>query len=155
MNVFVLSEDIYECASLHCDKHVVKMILETAQLLCSVHHMTGSTAPYKLTHKNHPCSIWARENDSNYLWLCELGLALCAEYTKRYKKVHKTQAIIEWCIDNIPTLSSAPKTVHPLCMPDECKSDNIVDSYRQYYILKSKDIDMRYTQTTKPEWLTA
>jgi hypothetical protein len=67
MNIFVLDRDVKKCAEYHNDKHVVKMILETAQLLCGVHHMTESgygDVPYKLSHKNHPCSIWARENIS-------------------------------------------------------------------------------------------
>lgn len=92
MNIFVLDRDVKKCAIYHNDKHVVKMILESAQLLCGVHHMTESNIndiPYKLSHKNHPCSIWAREDISNYLWLCELGLELCKEYTYRYGRRHK------------------------------------------------------------------
>ena len=73
MNIFFLDNDIRKCAIYHCDKHVVKMTLETAQLLCGVHHIIGGDAPYKLSHKNHPCSIWARESLSNYMLLSELG----------------------------------------------------------------------------------
>ena len=84
MNIFFLDEDPTMSAQYHVDKHVVKMILETAQLLCGVHHATApdnTYVPYKLSHKNHPCSIWARTSLSNYLYLCELGLELCKEYT--------------------------------------------------------------------------
>mgnify|MGYP000607032860 CR=1 FL=1 len=105
MNIFFLDDDIKKCAQYHCDKHVVKMILETAQLLCGVHHMIDQVTdqvPYKLSHKNHPCSIWSRESLSNYLYLCELGLELCYEYTYRYGKKHKSQSVIEWCIVNNP-----------------------------------------------------
>ena len=71
MNIFVLDYDTKTCAQMHCDKHCVKMILETAQLLCGVHHMINPTStlqvPYKLSHRNHPCSIWARECLENYV----------------------------------------------------------------------------------------
>ena len=84
------------------------MILESAQLLCGVFiiwlSQTYVNVPYKLSHKNHPCSIWARENISNYLWLCELGLELCKEYTYRYGRRHKSQDVIEWCIEK-PSLT--------------------------------------------------
>jgi len=62
MNIFFLDFDTEKCAKYHCDKHVVKMILETAQLLCGTHWVIGSEAPYKLSHKNHPCAIWTRES---------------------------------------------------------------------------------------------
>jgi hypothetical protein len=84
MNIFILDWDVKKCTQYHVDKHVVKMILETAQLLCGVHHVTDEVTtkyrtstdqvPYKLSHKNHPCAIWARKSLSNYLYLCELGL---------------------------------------------------------------------------------
>ena len=114
MNIFILDYDVKKCAQYHVDKHVVKMILETSQILCGVHHMSllepyrlpTSTLdiPYKLSHKNHPCSIWSRESLTNYLYLCELGLELCVEYTYRYGKRHKSQDVIEWCITNQPNI---------------------------------------------------
>ena len=88
MNIFFLDFNTQKCAQYHCDKHVVKMILETAQLLCGVHHMIPQVTPqvpYKLSHKNHPCAIWTRDSLSNYLYLCDLGLELCKEYTYRNK----------------------------------------------------------------------
>lgn len=93
-----------KCAEYHVDKHVVKMILETSQLLCGAHWVCGSEAPYKLSHKNHPCSIWVRKSLSNYLYLCELGLELGREYTHRYGKKHKSIEIIEWCLINKPNI---------------------------------------------------
>ena len=100
------------------------MILETAQLLCGVHHVIESKLdiPYKLSHKNHPCSIWARECIENYTWLCNLGLELAKEYTFRYEKLHKSQAVIEWCIKNKPKLPKKGNiTKFALAMPDEYK----------------------------------
>jgi len=137
MNIFVLDWDVEKCAQYHNDKHVVKMILETAQLLCGVHHMTDQAndqVPYRLSHKNHPCSIWARESLTNYLWLCELGLELCKEYTHRYGKRHKSLDVIEWCIENKPRISDKGFTEPAKAMPEEYKVDSVVESYRNYYI---------------------
>ena len=136
MNIFFLDSDIKKCAQYHCDKHVVKMILETAQLLCGVHHTTPQVTPqvpYKLSHKNHPCAIWTRESLTNYLVLCELGLELCYEYTYRYGRRHKSQEVIEWCVINKPNIVDIGYTKPPKAMPDEYKVDSVVESYRNYY----------------------
>jgi len=136
MNIFILDWDVKKCAVYHNDKHVVKMILETAQLLCGVHHVTETNIdniPYKLSHKNHPCSIWARESITNYLWLCELGLELCKEYTYRYEKRHKSQDVIEWCLFNKPNIEDKGFTEPAKAMPDEYKVKSVVQSYRNYY----------------------
>lgn len=140
MNIFILDLDVKKCAEYHCDKHVVKMILETSQLLCGVHHLSGSSEiPYKLSHKNHPCSIWARESLTNYLYLCELGLELCKEYTYRYGKRHKSQDVIEWCIVNKANISDKGFTEPAKAMPEEYKTKDVVQSYRNYYIGAKKD----------------
>ena len=101
MNIFFLHKDPKKCAIMHVNKHVVKMILESTQMLCSVHHVCKQidpnysyTPPYKLAHKNHPCSIWVRESLSNYLWLIELAKELSKEYTYRYGKSHKCESYI-------------------------------------------------------------
>ena len=136
MNIFILDKDVKKCAQYHCDKHVVKMILETAQLLCGVHHMTNPVnehVPYKLSHKNHPCAIWARESYTNYLYLCELGLALCDEYTYRYGKRHKSMEVILWCIGNRPNIADKGLTEFAKAMPEEYKVKSAVESYRNYY----------------------
>ena len=88
MNIFYLDHDLKKCAEYHVDRHCTKMIIEYAQLLSSAHWMSGGEAPYKLVHKNHPCSIWTRESIDNYRWLCELGIELSKEYTYRYGKFH-------------------------------------------------------------------
>ena len=153
MNIFILDTDTKKCAQYHCDKHVVKMILETAQLLCGVHHMTNqiTEAPYKLSHRNHPCSIWARESLSNYLYLCELGLELCKEYTYRYGKRHKSQDVIEWCLINKPNIADKEFTEPARAMPDEYKSNCVVESYRNYYMGEKSKIAVWKNRET-PEW---
>ena len=154
MNIFLLDTDTKKCAQYHCDKHVVKMILETAQLLCGVHHLTPQVTPqvpYKLSHRNHPCSIWARESLSNYLYLCELGLELCKEYTYRYGKRHKSQDVIEWCLINKPNIADKEFTEPARAMPDEYKSNCVVESYRNYYIGEKSKIAVWKNRET-PEW---
>ncbi len=154
MNIFVLDTDPKTCAVYHNDKHVIKMILESAQLLCGAHHMTESKyeIPYKLSHKNHPCAIWARECIENYIWLCDLGLELCAEYTYRYNKRHKSQDIIEWCLLNAPNLvSKGDITPFALAMPDECKVGDAVASYRAYYMVEKRGFAV-WKNREVPQW---
>lgn len=137
MNIFFLDNNIKKCAEYHVDKHVVKMILETSQLLCGSHWMTKKDdyfIPYKLCHKNHPCSKWARHSLSNYFYLCELGLELSKEYSYRYGKKHKSEQVIEWSIENHPNIPDEGFTTPPLAMPDKYKSSDVVESYRNYYI---------------------
>jgi hypothetical protein len=156
MNIFVLDRDVRKCAQYHNDKHVVKMILESAQLLCGVHHMIEENTdevPYRLSHKNHPCSIWARENISNYLWLCELGLELCKEYTHRYEKRHKSQDVIEWCLINLPNIPEEDFTEPPKAMPEEYKVDDVVQSYRNYY-LGDKKYFSKWKKREVPYWFS-
>jgi hypothetical protein len=154
MNIFFLDMDVKKCAKYHVDKHVVKMILETAQLLCGVHHMTDQVTdqvPYKLSHKNHPCAIWSRESLSNYLYLCDLGLELCKEYTYRYGKRHKSQEVIEWCVTNKPNICDKEFTEPARAMPNEYKVDSVVESYRNYYIGEKSKIAV-WKNREIPEW---
>lgn len=156
MNIFFLDWDVEKNAQYHCDKHVVKMILETAQLLCGVHHMTeqvNDQVPYKLSHKNHPCAIWARESLTNYLYLGELGLELSREYTHRYGKKHKSQEIIEWCLINKPEIQDIGFTTPPKAMPDEYKTEDVIESYRKYY-LGAKKTFLTWKERQVPEWVT-
>lgn len=156
MNIFVLSNDAIEAAQAHNDKHVVKMILETAQLLSTAHHMSSSFPPatiYKATHRNHPCAIWVRESVENYEWAHSLLKALCAEYTYRYGKVHKT----EWC-GIVTVLGVVPDGIlsrglmeFPQCMPDEYRHASAVIAYRDYY-KGSKSHIANWKVRGAPEW---
>jgi hypothetical protein len=132
MNIFKLDESPVVSAKYACDKHVVKMILESAQMLCAVH--PEGTAPYKRSFYNHPCTKWVRESARNYEWLLLHAYSLCEEYTRRYGKIHKTEAVIEWCDNNRPELPNTESTSQPTCMPDYCKTESVVESYRKYYI---------------------
>ncbi len=156
MNIFALDIDPKKAAQYHNDKHVVKMILESAQLLCSAHHMTGGSAPYKLTHKNHPSSLWCRETKENYLWLKELAENLCAEYTHRTGKVHKSSKVINELSE--PNIPPNKLTKFALAMPEQYKDEDPIKAYRKYYVAEKifmkngKRMDV-WTKRDKPSWL--
>jgi len=107
VNIFVLHTDPVRAARYHCDRHVVKMTLETAQLLSTALalenpdqavQLQAAGLIYRPTHRNHPCAQWAAESLANYRWLARLGLALAEEYSYRYQgRVHKSAAVIELC----------------------------------------------------------
>ena len=84
MNIFVLDSNIQKCAQYHCDKHVVKMILESAQLLSTVLRLNDVDYGYKATHANHPCTSWAGESLSNWKWLRNFAFELNQEYRFRF-----------------------------------------------------------------------
>lgn len=161
MNLFVLSLCPQLAARLHCDKHVVKMILETAQLLYTAHHVTGTKelpeGAYKKTHANHPCAVWVRESRANYLWAAELGVWLCKEYSYRYgDKTHKTTRHLVWLLANVPDIPDIPQTPFRLAMPDEYKQKDPVQAYQAYYRenkMKTRGI-VAYTRRERPDFLT-
>jgi hypothetical protein len=95
MNIFLSSPDPRECAQALDDKRVVKMALETAQLLATVCHSLGHNVGYKPTHGGHPCTVWAGKSRERFAWLVEHGLELCEEYRFRYRPDHKSKEIIE------------------------------------------------------------
>lgn len=159
MNIFVLSTDPYEAAQMQCDKHVVKMILETAQMLSTAHHLCGNACEgiYKPTHKNHPCSVWARSTKGNYKWLFDHFLGLCEEYTHRYGKTHLCETKLCHVLNKYPEhIANAPQTEFVIAMAQhpECiiKNDPVL-SYRKYY--KTKDFTMVWTNRQVPDWFCA
>lgn len=165
MNIFVLDKNPAIAAEYHCDKHVVKMILESVQMLSTAHWVKlldlnkKSIAdfkkmkdmkeylynnsnkklqpPYKLTHIHHPCTIWTHKTLQNYNWHVDLFEALCSEYTKRYNKVHKSSVYLDWFRNNIPyNIKNDKLTDFEICMKDEYKiSNDPVICYKYYYII--------------------
>ena len=150
MNIFVLHHDPQVAAEKMCDKHVVKMILETAQMMCTVVASHGRDTPYRSTHEKHPCTIWAGHSRSNWNWLVDHGLALCAEYTKRYGKVHKSERIIKWCRDTNINLPCILLTPFAQAMPEQYRNECAVTAYRAYYHGEKADFATWKTQT--PDW---
>lgn len=134
LNIFVLDPSPKLAAVYQCDKHVVKMVLESAQLLCSQFDPKYNP-PYKRTHYNHPCSVWARISKQNFLWLAAHAMYLSIEYTFRYGRIHAANKAIRWAIDNVDliNLPSTTLTDFALAMPDKYKENSAVNSYRNYY----------------------
>ena len=131
MNIFVLHKNPKKAAIMTCDRHCIKMILETGQLLCTVSHEYGFDAPYGSTHKKHPCTLWIQESKKNWIWLQQYGIHLCEEYTHRYGKTHKTESIIRAL--PIPELPDIPLTPFAQAMPEEYRCEDVVLAYRRYY----------------------
>ncbi len=134
MNIFVLDRNPKIAARYHCDKHVVKMILESTQLLSTAHHVLGDGGPYRKTHTNHPCAVWVRNNWHHYIWVRDLLVSLLAEYTDRYGKRHKCEDVLFQVFFPPTGMSASDPVDPPQCMPDEYKGDDVVDAYRSYYI---------------------
>jgi hypothetical protein len=178
MNIFYLDKSPEKAAQAHFDKHVVKMILESAQLLSTAHRVldgeeyielnrTGARmkrwrhpapafdeALYKATHYNHPSAIWVRQSAANYKWLYQLFLELMKEYTYRYGKYHASERLIhylELLPVNIPDSEFSEPT--PAMDIQYIIPGDSVASYRNYY--KQTKMHLKaYTRRSEPEWLT-
>ena len=159
MNIFFLDKSPDDAAEMHCDKHIVKMILEYSQLLSTAHRVLDGDDVhpdlYKIAHKNHPSTIWTRSSIQHYSWLYRLFRMVSAEYSLRYSnsefKVHKSWdklgKILEWSPKNI---KDTGWTDPPQCMPDYCKDDDVVKAYRNYYILEKSNFAVwKYSRTQK------
>lgn len=152
MNIFVLDKNVEKCAEYHCDKHVIKMILESAQMMSAVVRLSGYDIGYKLTHKNHPCTIWARKSLSNYKWLFKLADGLNAEYRYRYNKEvnHKSYDLIKTLpMPEIPDIGLTP---FAQAMPEQYRNKNAVKAYRDYYINEKSDF-LKWTKRKTPKWI--
>lgn len=176
MNIFYLHTDTTECAKQHLDKHVVKMILEYAQLLSTAHRLLDGTEYegrtvkgtrkatrwllqddreqniYMASHMKHPSGIWCRQSKDNYLWLYSLWRELMKEYTFRYGKHHITEKLIPFLSSapsNIPTTIADPM---PQCMPDQYKvPGDSIQAYHNYYIGAKQPFAV-WTNRPIPEW---
>lgn len=152
MNIFVLDLDPTKAAQAHNDKHVVKMVLETAQILCTVLNSKGHTTPYRSTHKHHPSVLWAGRSLENFMWLKNLGLELCKEYTFRYNKKHACEDIIKNLVPNSNDFQLKNLTIFAQAMPDEYKNKDPVVAYRNYYLGAKKEL-LKYTKREMPVWI--
>lgn len=150
MNIFATDQDPIAAAKNLCDKHVVKMILESGQMLCSA--FPKGVAPYKHAHFSHPCTIWCRQTTQNYEWLLEHAFAMCEEYTERYGKVHKTEAVLQWLKENKPELSNTGLMPFPQAMPDKYKGPDSIEAYRKYYIFEKSRFAVWKNNSKIPQW---
>ena len=179
LNIFYISDDPTQAAQWMVDKHVVKMILESAQLLSTAHRLLDGRVTagksklgrnvkryilddgrepvlYSATHVNHPSAVWARTSVENYLWLADHFSALMDEYNYRYNKEHKCRGELSYMLMSPPhNLREYDMTEMPCAMPDEYKvPGDSVESYRNYYrVGKSHMHSWKNRQT--PEWISA
>ena len=159
MNIFAIESDasggIDWCASAKAQDNyrVVKMILESCQMLCTAINIQHGeqVTPYRNAHPKHPSTLWVRESAANFELLVEHTLAMLEEYTERFGRVHKCADVLERVVDlyDAARFPKQEETPLPLCMPEEFKSDNIVDSYRRFYASKPR---VRYPETKIPTW---
>lgn len=180
MNIFYLDKSPEQCATWMVDKHVVKMILETAQLLCTSHRVLDGTLTeiitdkgkrkkvyvlpnsldktmYTATHVNHPSAVWARETNNNYHWLHQHLIGLLKEYTFRYGKKHKVElsGLHEVLRKSPNNIRMAKMTTMPSCMDTEYKvSKDPIKNYRNYY-RKGKSHLHKWKKRSPPNWITA
>lgn len=151
MNIFILDKDVKLSAKYHCDQHVNKMILEAAQMACTVQTLLGNVnVPYRATHPNHPCTIWARESLDNYIYLLDYAFYLNEEAKARYERTtdHKSWLVIESL--PFPDLPSKGLTPYARAMPDEFKRiADPIEAYREYY--KTKEFAV--WKKGKPYWM--
>jgi len=155
MNIFVVDYDPVKAAQDLADKHVVKMILESAQMLCTAHRMIDGDVPehfYKVTHKNHPCAKWVREAQENYNWLAIHWVALMDEYKYRYGKNHACNKLYPDLLKPPHGLTNFWGSKPPLAMPDEYKTDSVIESYRNYY-KQAKSHLHNWSKRQAPEWI--
>ena len=181
MNIFILNTDPVIAAQEQCDKHVVKMILESAQMLSTAHRMldgsetrrpskSGKTMSkywvlpnltkeslfYKAVHMGHPCTVWSMESIENYNWHYIHFQALCKEYTYRYGKVHKSDKDLSTLLKDPPkNIPMVPQTPFKLAMgaaPECIIVGNPVESYQRFYETKQERFSMDWTKRQVPTW---
>lgn len=181
MNIFVLDRNPYRAASYQCDKHVVKMIVETSQLLSTALYRSqnifkkksitsevqdylfenfprkdkyGNTKPYGIGYVNHPCSVWVSENRSNFIWTIQLLDGLCQQYSFIYGKEHFCQKMIDFYFTKCSLFKESQLTRFKLCMPDIYKEEDEVKSYQSFYRFeKPKTMKLIYKNREVPYFL--
>jgi hypothetical protein len=153
MNIFVLDKDIEKCAEFHCDQHVVKMILESVQMLCTALNKKGISTPYKSTHINHPCVLWVERSFNNFCWLKNLTFALNDEYRFRFEKDvdHKSISVLRQITKY--EYENRGITEFAQAMPDIYKvPGDPVKAYRQFYFGEKMSF-AKWTKRSAPCWL--
>lgn len=152
MNIFILDSDIRTCAQYHCDQHVVKMILESVQILCTALNKKGFEAPYKSTHIKHPSVLWVEASYDNFVWLKDLTIELNREYRFRYDKDVDHKSILALSEIQEHRFPSVGLTPFPQAMPDIYKvKGNSVLAYRHFY-LGDKAKFSKWTKRNPPDW---
>lgn len=162
MNIFFVDRDPSVAAQCLVDRHVVKMILESAQILSTVvrkrYGRSLSTRAditlYEATHRNHPCVLWAGETSGNYEWLRTHAVALCDEFRFRYDGEHASERLIRRILSRCPFTYPSPMTEPPQAMPLEYRRPDPVEGYREYYRTGKAHLH-RWTKREPPSWIGA
>jgi hypothetical protein len=152
MNIFILDDDLERCVQYYVDKHIVKMPTESTQILSSVVRKSGIDAGYKITHKNHPCVIWAETSLSNWLWLKSLVKLMNNEWKFRYKHIHDHKAYEMSLMLPKPKIDDIGLTQFAICVDSESKCDDPIKSYRHYYQTQKQHL-FSWKNRSTPEWL--
>lgn len=156
MNIFTVDESPTQSARDLCNKHVVKMCVETAQILSTAMHLSGIEGPYRSTHKKHPSVLWTLESANNAAWLFEHGMELLEEYTRRYKKIHATSKAMDVIANRWSShLSSGTPSKHTpfaQCMPDAYKDSDPIVAYRRYYVNDKARFAVWEPLASEPLW---
>jgi len=172
MNLFILSLSQKECAKYMFDKHIVKIILEAVQMLCAAKQILNpeqkettqnetTVKLYKISHKNHPVSIWVRSSLANYMWTLDLVDAMHEEWKYRYDhphtKQHKSYPVAMYLRAHAPKAEEfANRGLTPFAqaMPDEYKRIDAIRAYRNYYQSKEKRKLSCWKKREKPDWFS-
>lgn len=181
MNIFILDPCPIKSAQLQCDKHVVKMVLESAQMLSTAHRvLDGSltripsksgktmvkawTLPdarenmlYKAVHVGHPCTVWTMESLANYAWHYEHFSALATEFEYRFEKKHKSWVDLEDALALPPKNINCNRGLTPFRLamgaaPECINEADPVGSYRSFYQTKQDRFKMTWSKRDIPEW---
>lgn len=166
MNIFYPSGDTHYCARWLGDKHVIKMPLETAQLLSTAHRLCGGREDvYRVTHRNHPTALWVRERRGNYLWTWQLLNALLHEFKFRRGKEHASGRLLGRLRNIPPEIKPGQFRPPPLVMPERFHVEQPTEgfgagggptqgAYRNYYYHKWREGIVEYQMGRKmPRWL--
>lgn len=152
MNIFYLDRNIELCARYHVDSHVVKMILESTQMLCTVVNECGGESPYRSVHQKHPCTLWVGKSKSNFLWLQDLVHELNEEFRYRFSGRSHQCYDIAMNLDLPSDFPDLGVTARPQCVPDSYKRDDPIDAYRLYYALSKSHIH-KWTGRKEPDFI--
>ena len=161
MNRFLINYSPELCARDLCDKHVVKMPLEEAQMLCTTVRLHApeyaeEVGLYRAVHQKHPCTIWAGQTRANYLYSLDMFREMCREYTHRYSKVHASWRLYDALVDAAQYVPDGGITPHPECFSEhtDLKSGRPwpIQSYRQFYQTKQHRFKMVWTKRDVPDW---
>lgn len=180
MNMFGVAETQREIAEMQCDKHAVKMPVESGQMLSTAHRILEGTKElrpsvsgkrmvkyfkladrvkektlYKVAHAKHPCTLWTMETKENYKWHFKLWHEMLLEYLYRYKKMHKSWELFDYLETPPAGIPDGPLTQLPLCMPEQYKCDDIIQSYRNFYMGEKAAFATWNKNRQQPEWFKA